>query len=267
MRKLLVFALGVTVWGCGKKVQVEGPKLVERDRDLYEAALKDMEKSRYTTARLSLEVLMATYQDSEFAPQAKYARAESFYREGGTSGYQSAEIEFKDFITFFPDNELADDAQLMVAMTHVKQLEKPDRDDTEARLAEYELLEMIKLYPKSPLLNEAKEKLREVQEVRAEGIFGPARQYFLRRAYPAVIDRCEEVLEKYPDFSGTDHVLFLLAQSEEKIADSESATTHYAQIVRDFPTSERVKDAKRALVALKSPIPDPDPLAMNRIQQ
>ena len=79
------------------------------------------------------------------------------------------------------------------------QAQKPDRDETQAKLAEYELTVMINTYPDSPLLNEAKEKLRDVQEVLAESIMGPARQYDLRKAYPAVIDRCEEIIKKYPD--------------------------------------------------------------------
>ena len=63
---------------------------------------------------------------------------------------------------------------------------------------------------------EAKQKLRDVQEILAESIFGPANHYFMRRAYPAVTDRYEEILEKYPDFSGTDRVLYLMAETYRK---------------------------------------------------
>jgi outer membrane protein assembly factor BamD len=223
-----------------------------------------MEKSRYDAARINLDVLMQTYPDSEFTPQAKYAVAESWYRQGGSSGLAAAEVEFKDYITFFPETDLADDAQLMVAMTHVKQMEGPDRDNTHAKLAEIELLEMINSYPSSPLVEEAKQKLRDVQEVLAESIFAPARQYFRRQAYSAVIDRCEEVLDKYPDFTGTDRVLYQLAESYRRIEERDNASTYYAQIVRDFPRSDRVEDAKKRLVELKAPIPDPNPLAANR---
>jgi outer membrane protein assembly factor BamD len=263
MRKLLVLALLLAVSGCGKKVQVKTPSITERDRELFESAMKFMEKSRWTAAQLDLQTLLAAYPDSEYAARAKYAYAEAFYRQGGSENMIQSDVAFKDFITFFPDDDLTDDAQMMVAMTHVKQLEKPDRDDTQARLAEYELMEMIKKYPDSQLSQEAKDKLREVQEVLAESIFGPAKQYFLRRAYPAVIDRCEEILMKYPDYSKTDRVLFQLAESMRQINDPESAT-YYAEIVRDYPLSERVQDAKKRLIELKSPVPDPNPAALDR---
>ena len=268
MRRWLVIALLVTLSGCGKKVQVtNNPNITERDRDLYEAAMKFLQKSRFTAARLDLQTLMQTYPDSEFAPQAKYAYAESFYLESGHSNLVSAESEYRTFITFFPQNDLTDDAQLKIAMTHIKQLQKPDRDDTQARLAEYELTAMINNYPSSPLLNEAKEKLREIQEILAESIFGPAKQYFLRHAYVAVIDRCEEITKKYPDFAGMDRVLFLLAESKRKVDLPQESITYYSQIVRDYPLSDLVKDAKANLVELKAVVPDPNPIALNRARQ
>src|SRR5579862_3831577 len=172
--------------------------LNEPDRVLFERAMKDMEKSRFTVARLTLQTLISTYPDSEFLPQAKYAMAESFYRESTSSSLTEAENGFKDYITFFPASELADDAQMKIAMTHVKRLEKADRDTTQAQLAEVEFKSFIESYPDSPLINEAKEKLREVQELLADGIYGVGNFYLVsRRDYRAAISRYQEVLKKY----------------------------------------------------------------------
>jgi outer membrane protein assembly factor BamD len=267
MRRWLVLALLLILTGCGKKVPVQtGSGLVERDRELYESAMKFLQKNRFTAARLALQTLLDTYQDSEYGPQAKYAYAESFYREAGHSNLLSAEVEFRQFITFFPDHPLADDAQLMVAMTHMKQLQRPDRDDTEARLAEYELNLMITMYPDSDLSNEAKAKLRAVQELLAESTFGPAKQYYLRRAYVAVLARCDEILKKYPDFSGTDRVLFLMGDTVRKL-NPEQSVQYYAQIVRDYPMSALVKDSKKHLVEMSAAIPEPNPAALDRAKQ
>lgn len=269
MRRCLVLALVLlTFSGCGKKVQVtSNSNLVERDRELYLNAMQALKKSRFVQARLLLQTLLETYENSEYSAQAKYAYAESFYREAGHGNMVSAESEFRKFLTFFPDHELSDDAQMMVAMTHVQQLEKPDRDDTEARLAEYELNLMISDHPDSPLLEEAKEKLRGVQEILAESILGPAKQYYMRRAYPAVIDRCQEILKKYPDFSGTDRVLYLLGETFRKSSQPEASTAFYARIVQDYPLSKLVDDSKKQLVALNVAVPDPNPIALERARQ
>ena len=269
MRRFLVLALLLLMsFGCGKKVPVgQNSQLVENDRELYLNAMQAMKKSRFIQARLLLQTLLETYENSEFTAPAKYAYAESFYREAGHGNLLSAESEFQKFVTFFPDHELADDAMMMVAMTHVRQLERPDRDNTEARLAELELKNLIESKPDSPLSQEAKDKLRGVEELLAESILGPAKQYYMRRAYPAVIDRCEEILKKYPDFSGTDRVLYLIGETYRKSSKPEQGATYYAQIVRDYPTSDLVNDSKKHLVELKVPVPDPNPLAVERAKQ
>jgi outer membrane protein assembly factor BamD len=269
MRRWLAVALLLALCGCGKSVQVQSkPTLQENDKELYLQAKKALEKNRFTVARLQLQTLLETYEDSEFSAEAKYAYADTFYYESGHSNLVLAESEFRKFITFFPTHKWADDAQMKVAMTHIKQLQKPDRDNTEARLAEYELTAMITdpAYADSDLLDEAKEKLRAVQEILAESILGPAQHYYRRGAYPAVLDRCEEILKKYPDFSGTDRVLFLLAETIRKVAPPQSVP-YYTQIVRDYPLSPLVKDAKKQLTVLQTTIPEPNPVALNRAQQ
>jgi outer membrane protein assembly factor BamD len=266
MRRLWALAPLLFLWGCGGKnleVQVPGGTGADPDRVLFEQALKDLKKGRYTVARLTLNTLISTYPDSEFMPEAKYAMAESFYREGTTSNLNQAETEFKDFITFFPMNDRADDAQLMIAMTHVRQREKADRDPTQAFLAQSELNRMIETYPDSPLLDEAKSLLREMQEILAEGAFKIGNHYLIRRAYAAAVSRYHEVLDKYPDYSGTPDVLFNLAEALRE-ADNPESTIYYTKIVTDYPFSTRVAAAKEQLSAMNKPIPDPNPAALAR---
>jgi outer membrane protein assembly factor BamD len=244
-------------------VQVPKGTGADPDRVLFETALKDLKKGRYTVARLTLNTLISTYPDSEFMPEAKYAMAESFYREGTTSNLNQAETEFKDFITFFPLNDRADDAQLMIAMTHVRQREKADRDPTQALLAQSELNRMIEAYPDSPLLDEAKSLLREVQEILAEGVFKIGNHYLIRKSYSAAVSRYHEVLDKYPDYSATPDVLFNLAEALRD-ADNPESAIYYTKIVTDYPFSTRVVGAKAQLTAMNKPIPDPNPAAIAR---
>ena len=265
MRKLLVLALCWSLWGCGgKKAAVKTPTLNEPDKDLYATARKELDHSHYDRARLLLQTLINTYPDSEFLPQAKYALAESFYREGTKANLNQADTEFRDYITFFPTTDLADDAQLMVAMTHVRQMEKADRDPSQARLAEAELKKMIKDYPDSQLLDEAKQKLRDVQEVLARNMTGIARTYYLRRAYPAAMSRYQEILDKYPDYTHIDETLFLLGESIRRTDHAADSGQYYARIVRDHPFSPHVGEAKSRLAELKLPVPEPNPVALAR---
>jgi outer membrane protein assembly factor BamD len=269
MRKPLAFALCILAWGCGRNTTPVTPPsaIYEPDRDLYERAMQSLDRSRYTESRLLLQTVISTYPDSEFLMQAYYGLAESFYREGTTAMLAQAEAQFKDYITFFPVTDLTDDAQLMVAMTHIEQLEKPDRDNTHAVLAELELQKMIADYPDSPLLDEAKQKLRDVQEVLAEGIYKVANHYYIRRGYAASTSRYKEILEKYPDFSQIDDTLFLLAESLRQMNNEGESGIYYTRLVTDHPLSERAEEAKERLAALSLPIPDANPVALARAQE
>jgi len=237
------------------------------DQDLFDRAMSDLEHSRYTVARLTLQTLINTYPDSEYIAKAKLAIADSWYREGGTSGLTQAEAEYRDFITFFPTMSEAGEAQMRVAMIHYRGMEKPDRDPTHARRAEQEFQRLLLNYPDAPFAPLAVQRLREVQEVLAQGMFEVARFYVIQGWDPAAQPRLKELIERYPNFSQGDTTLWLLGQSLERSGEASAgeAAPHYARIVRDYPLSAHVEGAKERLVALGTPIPDPDPVAVARM--
>src|SRR5262245_24060384 len=240
---VLVSPLFFLLLSCGgKKVTTNAPtnEIYEPDRVLFDKAMRDLKKNKFTVGRLTLQTLINTYPDSEYLPQAKYAMAESFYKESSSSSLSQAENEFKDYITFFPTSDLADDAQLKVAMTHIRRIEKADRDTTQARLAEIELKSMIDNYPDSDLLAEAKVKLRAVQEVLADHDNGIGNFYMHRKEYAAALSRYKEVVTKYPDYSKMPDTLFHLADSLEHAGNEPESAIYFARIVTEHPLSQRV---------------------------
>lgn len=271
MRKfLLVLPLFLLLLSCGgKKAATKAPtsNLDEPDRVLFERAMHDLDKNKFIVARLTLQTLINTYPDSEYLPQAKYSLAESFYRESSSSSLSQAENEFKDYITFFPTSELAGDAQLKVAMTHVRRIEKADRDRTQAMLAEIELKSFIETYPDSRLMDEAKQKLRAVQEVLADGVYAIGSFYSIRKDYAAAMGRYKEVMTKYPDYSKMPETLFYLGEALKHTGNEQEAAIYYGRIATDHPLSPRVGDAKQRLIAMNQPVPEPNPVALARAQQ
>ena len=141
----------------------------EPDKILYDKAVEDIKGHRYEVARLTLQTLINTYPESSYLANSKLAVADSYYEEGTTTALAHAEIEYKDYITFFPNSIEAPRSQYRAAMTHFRQLELPDRDQTHARRAETEFQNLIKMFPDSEFAEEGVTKLLEVQEVLAEG--------------------------------------------------------------------------------------------------
>jgi outer membrane protein assembly factor BamD len=252
------------------------------DKVLFDRAMDAMKHNRFDVSRMTLQTLINTYPDSEFIARAKLAVADSWYAEGGTTAMQQAEIEYKDFRTFFPNMPEAAEAQLKVANIHYQEMEKADRDFTHAMRAEEEYRSLIQEYPDSKLVPEAKQRLREVQEVLAQREFNIGRFYYLRLAYPAAIARLKTLVDRYPLYSGADEALYLLGQSYEGEIDvirkngrmnevnkgkmieglTKEASEAYGRIIKRYPAMDRALDAKARLEGLHQPVPRPTRAAL-----
>jgi len=247
------------------------------DKVLFDRAMDAMKHNRFDVARMTLQTLINTYPDSEFIARAKLAVADSWYAEGGSTALQQAEIEYKDFKTFFPNMPEAAEAQLKVANIHYQEMEKPDRDYTHAMRAEEEYRALIQEYPDSKLVPQAKQRLREVQEVLAEREFDIGRFYYLRQSYAAATARLKTLVDRYPLYSGADEALFLLGRTYEAEIEmvrknpraaevikgkmieelTKEAAADYARIITRYPAMDRAVDAKARLEALHQPVPRP----------
>jgi outer membrane protein assembly factor BamD len=251
------------------------------DKVLFDRAMEQLKHNRYDQARMILQTLINTYSDSEFIARAKLAVADSWYAEGGSTAMTQAEIEYKDFITFFPNMPEAAEAQLKIANIHYQEMEKPDRDFTHARRAEDEYRNLILQFPDSKLVPEAKIRLMEVQEVLAEREFRIGQFYYLRQSFPASIARLKSVIDRYPLYSGADQALYLLGQAYEgevamlqnrKMDESakarlldgfkKEAGAAYSRILTRYPLLDRADAAKQRLEALEQPVPRPTKAAV-----
>ena len=266
------------------------------DKVLFDKAMDAMRHNRFDVARLTLQTLINTYPDSEFIARAKLAVGDSWYAEGGTAALAQAEQEYNDFQIFFPNMPEAAEAQLKIANIHYQQMEKADRDYTNAKRAEDEYRKLILQYPENKLVPEAKQRLLEVQEVLGEREFEIGRFYYLRESYMASIARLQSLVEKYPLYSRADEALYLLGQNYEgqitrirsaptcdvhflprgctteakKASMTESlaknAAAEYSKILTRYPLMDRSDDARKRLAALHQPIPRPTKaeVALNR---
>jgi outer membrane protein assembly factor BamD len=239
---------------------------VAPDKVLYDRALVDIKKGRHEVGRLNLQTLINTYPDSEYLAKAKLAIADSYYKEGGSANLTQAIAGYKDFIVFFPFLPEAPYAQIQVAMTHYKEMAKPDRDRTEAKAAEEEFQTFLAKYPKDPLVPKAQQHLRDVQEVLAEGDYRIGYYYYVKGDRRAAAGRLLAVTKRYPLYSRSDEALWMLGDIFEKSEKKEIASLYYSRIVKEYPLSARVADAKGKLVAFHVPVPQADPKALAWMQ-
>ena len=286
----LALLLAFTAACTNKKVQnpLANVSSKQPDKVLYDRAMDAMKHNKFEVARMSLQTLINTYPDSEYLSRAKLSLADSWYAEGGSASLTQAEIEYKDYITFFPNTPEAAEAQFKIANIHYQQMEKSDRDYTHAMRAEEEYRQMILQFPDSKLVPEAKERLLEVQEILAQREFEIGRFYYMRPAYPAAIARLKSVVDKYPLYSQADQALYLLGQSYEgevtllrarkmdetakaRMIDdfTNKAAEAYSRIITRYPLMDAADPAKKRLEALHKPVPKPTKaeVAQNRKEE
>ncbi len=274
----VVLACVLLLAGCHHKVQNPMANIDSKqpDKGLFDRAMESMKKAHYQEARTLLETLINAYPQSEYIARAKLAVGDSWYAEGGSVAWKQAEVEYKDFQTFFPTMPEAAEAQLKVAKIHYRQMEKPDRDYAQASLAAEEYKILIQQYPNSSLVPEAKQRLREVQEDLAERQYRIAHFYYLRDNLAASQARLQSLIGSYPLYSGIDQALFELgglyereaaamhrqnmppAIKEKMVAQfQKQAIDAYSRIITRYPAKDRAGDARHRLQALNAPVPTP----------
>jgi outer membrane protein assembly factor BamD len=249
------------------------------DKVLYDKALDATKRGHFDVARLDLQTLLNTYPDSQYQMKAKLAIADSWFREGGTAALTQAEQEYKDFITFFPNAPEAAEAQMRVGDIYFKQMDKPDRDYAKATHAQEEYRLMLQQFPESTLVPQAKQRLREVQEVMATRESAIATFYAAHsNNWPAAIARYQTVVDTYPQYSHMDEVLIGLGDAYETEAKfvrtmklpeaakaklvktyDDQAIAAYSQVVLEHSAAPHAEDARDRLDAMNVPVPTPTP--------
>ncbi len=248
------------------------------DKQLYDKAVLAMNKGHFDVARLDLQTMLNTYPDSQYQMRAKLAIADSWYKEGGTAALTQAESEYADFRVFFPNAPEAAEAQMRIGDIYFRQMDKPDRDYAKATHAEEEYRRMLTDYPNADpkLTEQARQRLREVQEVMATREADIASYYAAKENWAAAIARYQTVADVYPLYSHMDDTLIGLGDAYEaqarfvrgmkapeagkaKLEEMYDglAAAQYRKVVLEHSAAPHVEDARDRLDAMHLPIPAP----------
>jgi outer membrane protein assembly factor BamD len=262
-----LFSLGLLTGCVAHKYETPIAKNTQQpDKVLFDQAMHDIEHGRYEVARISLQTLMNTYESSEYLAKAKLAIADSWYREGGANGLAQAEAEYKDFILFYPGMEEAAEAQNRVCEIHYKQMDKSDRDITQAVRAEDECRQLLVQFPNSKFVPQATQRLRDIQESLAEHEFVVGNFYWKREMNPAAANRLNALVDQYPLYSKAGEALYEAGDSYSKMGPRfrTKAGDMFGRVVQDYPLSSRADDAKKRLEDLELPVPKINQVAYER---
>ena len=247
----LAVALAATVVACGGNRRASPQNAGQPDRFLMDRGNESIGKRDWVDAREYYRQVVDNYPQSPLRPDAKLGIGETYLGEGSTESLILAANEFREFLTFYPTNPKADQAQYKLAMTFVKQMKAAARDQTATKEGLKEFQVFFERYPNSPLTPEVKKQWREARDRLSEASYLVGYQYYRQRWYPGAVDRFREVLRDDPEYSKRDAVYFYLAESLAKSSKPAEAVPYFERVLTEFQQSEHTDDAKKRLDELK----------------
>ena len=214
---LITAAVVIAASGCGRRndvVQSSGPE------ELYERGTNSMSSGNYPTALAHYQQLEARYPFSNVTRQAQLDMIYVYYKARQPESAIDAAEEFErenpthprvDYCLYMKGLIYFDAApNFLEKLFRVDMSERPPRDTLQAFTT---FQELIRRYPDSEYVPDARERMIFLRNRLAEYENFVAEYYIRRGAYVAAINRGKFALEHYPGAPAIQESLQLMAQA------------------------------------------------------
>src|SRR5262249_12014688 len=143
--------------------------------------------------------------------------ADTLYFEGGQGNLIQAEAKYRDFQNRFPTSERAAYVQFQIAGALASRVERPDRDQSSTVKAVTAYEDLLKLYPTSEYVDQAKAGLEKVRGHLAEHEFVVGRFYLHYGLPAAAATRFEGLIDRFPSYAERDKALYYLGVTYKRL--------------------------------------------------
>jgi outer membrane protein assembly factor BamD len=251
-RLLAVVALAATA-ACGTHSRGSVPPgTTEPDKFLFDKGTVALTGKKWLTAREFFKQVTETYTASPYRPDAKLGIGDTYLGEGTAEALVLAINEFREFLSFYPNQRRADYAQFKLGMAHFRQMRLAQRDQTETREAVKEFEAFVAKYPASSLMSEVKARLREARDRLSEADYLVGYFYYRQRWYPGAIDRFKALLKEDAAYTRRDAVYYYYADALVKSKREAEALPLLEKLVQEFEQSEYLVEAQKRISELKT---------------
>ncbi|NPA15298.1 MAG: outer membrane protein assembly factor BamD, partial [Deferribacteres bacterium] len=158
---------------------------------------------------------------------------------------------YQDYLKLHPLSPNSDYVQFKLAMCYYKLMLPPDRDQSYTLKAIKEFKKLIKLYPRSPWVIKAREKLAECEEHLAQHDIYVGKFYYKMKEYKSAKARFTWAFEKAKNPSTAAEALYWLGKTYEAMHKIKEAKKCYERVVKEFGMWEDVDKAEEALQDLE----------------
>lgn len=234
---LALVLLGVAACSSSDPSRVTRELLTMSKEEAYSQGDTLVSKRKYEVGRQYLRFVAENYANDPIGKQAALRLADSFFEEKSPLAMIEAQGRFKDFRSRYPSHPRSDYALFRLAQVSDRQAEKPDREQTNTRLAAQSYRELLQGYPASPYATEARTRYRAMLDLLAEHEFLVAQYYFRRGAWEAARGRFEGLFASFPEYSRMEKALFWAGLTEKQLGRDDDARALFDRLRRDYPRS------------------------------
>lgn len=220
---------------------------------LFEKGKALLARKKFDDGRKYLNFVFETYPNDPEGRQSLLLVADSYFRQGGTTGYTEARFRYRDYLNRYPGAPQRDYARYQFALCYDKEHEKADRDQTSTREALQQYQVLLQEYPNSTYTTVARERIRRLTDALADHEFGVGYFYIRKGAPGAALNRFTSIEQRFPDYSSRDKLFFYEAEALRRLGRHEEAARYYARVVEEFPSSQYAKTARSRSPKLKTP--------------
>lgn len=244
-------ALAAVAVACASGRPLPTPGQTDADKFLFDRGTEYLQKKNWINAREYFRRLVDGYPQSRYRTDAKLGIGDSFLGEGRIDSLILAANEFREFLTFFPLNPRADYAQYRLAITQVKQMLGPQRDQTATRDAITELQKFIDRYPTSEYRAEVDKLHRQARDRLSESEYRVGLFYYRSKWNPGALERFTALLRDDPDYSKRDAVYYYLGETLLRGKLDAQALPYFERLVAEYPKSEFRQRAEKRVAEIK----------------
>lgn len=220
----------------------------QTDTEIFEQGKQYYEQGDYKKALQYFLYVKDHFLRSSYAGMTRFYAGESCF---ALKKYEDAIIEYKSFLSFFPNDPYAPAAQYKLGICYSKQSLGPERDQSMLQKAIATFQELQQKYPDNQeYVQKAGEEIQKVNQKLALHEYLVAEFYRKEKRYISSNHRLQYLLEQFPESRVSGDSLYLLGRNYLDLDQPEEAKDPLLQFVQRYPNHERVSEAHKYLAQL-----------------
>lgn len=200
--------------------------LKSKDNELkYRMAIEYFEAGKYQRTIQLLGDVMHIFSGTTKDDSVAYYMGTSFYK---SADFDTSGMLFDEFRQTYTASPFLEDVEYMYAMGFYYMSPVPNRDQTTTNQALIAMDEYLERYPNSVKKDDVVGYIDELMQKLHDKAFINAKSYYTTRRYKAAAVALKNALNKYPDSSHREEIMYLTVKSNYLLA-----SNSYESLMRD----------------------------------